>query len=371
MILVVANTIIGKQGNIGYRIGKVLTSGPDLDYFVLARGLSGGYRGYSFGIFGLISRCLNGVRRYILPRFNSRRYDIMLFNIVCIIYYVLLVKRRYQIKTVYVCETSSFLIRYFKKEGYKIVLDVAIAPSSHIISILDKYPLKGIYYNSYLNQQESESFQLAHTIIVPSEYIAKILRDRGFGASVRKIPFGTDFDEKLTTATYQKKKENEFVTFGYLGNISPRKGSEQLLEGWQKGADRICNKLILQGRLYPSLRYIHKIENVEIRKFGDKIAFYEDIDVLILPSFMEGSAKVIYEAVAHGIPVYASEFSGAPFFDQYGIHLLSGIDAFSIASDIKKISKSYKGRLNIRYVKSFQEQYSWKNYSQRVGLLLK
>ncbi|MDA9855251.1 glycosyltransferase family 4 protein [Paracoccaceae bacterium] len=368
MILVVANTIIGKQGNIGYRIAKVFEKEDQSNYIMLARGLEGSFSGYSYGFFGFLSRCLNGVRRYAIPKFNSRKYDIYLFNFVTILHYHFYIKSKYTIKTVYLCETSVFLIHFFRKQGFFIVLDIPIAPNRHVKNILKNYDVPEFYYNTFLDKQEMACLRIADRIITPSDYIKDMIASIYHNADVRKISFGVDYDNSVKDSVYLKKRK--YFTFGYLGNVSPRKGCNQLLDAWAIKNEFSDSRLLLQGKLYPGFKDKLINSKVDYRPFGDKKTFFESIDVMVLPSFMEGSAKVIYEALACGKQVYVSEYSGAPYIDNYGIHLLNSLDPVNLSNQLNSIEENYIGPLDKRYVEKFVNYYSWENYARQVRALL-
>ena len=100
---------------------------------------------------------------------------------------------------------------------------------------------------------------------------------------------------------------------GFVGNLSISKGIFHL----NKLANSLSNYNIsfnAYGRRYAN----SPIDNSCIRYMGFKSRneIYNNIDILCLLSWGEGSARVIYEALSFDIPVICSVESGSPFEDE-------------------------------------------------------
>ena len=167
MILLVANTIVGKAGNIGFRLAQIVRYGelPDSSIVIVARGLTdeiGAHPSVHLHCqspFALIQRGINSLRKSFLPKFNSRRWDIYLFNIFFVYsYYTRLRYEEYE--AVLLCETSAFIMKFLKKRGLDTILDVPIAPQKHIIDCLgkDARTKTKLHYFCWLSNQEETCF---------------------------------------------------------------------------------------------------------------------------------------------------------------------------------------------------------------------
>lgn len=369
MLLIVANTVIGRPGNVGYRIGNAIQGMDKKNYFILSRGLEIDLPGKSLGIVGLICRFLNSIRRYLVPSFNSRRYDIYLFNIGVIVLFYTVLPNRKHIKTVYLCETSTFLAKFFRRKGFKIILDLPIAPALHISKIKKLSFESGLKFNNFLHNQEVQTFHIVDCIISPSSYISNFLSTHFQPSNVVTIPFGVNSTKNIQVQKSNDDK-NEKVIFGFIGNISPRKGCHILLKAWSKLDKKQKTSLVLQGKVYPGYKKFLNQKDITYYEFGDSETFFNEIDILVLPSFMEGSAKVIYEAVASGIPVIASEYSGAPYYDGYGIIKLDSVNENELINIMNIFIEKSPYKLNEDYIKKFTECFSWKEYSRKVQEVL-
>lgn len=370
MILLVANTIVGKAGNIGFRLAQIIRYGelPDSSIVIVARGLTDEITShpsvhfYRRSPLALFQRGINSLRKNFLPKFNSRRWDIYIFNIFFVYsYYTRLRFEEYE--AVLLCETSAFIMKFLKKRGLEIILDVPIAPQKHIVDHLSKdaRTKMKLQYFYWLSTQEETCFRLANKIICPSDHIATLLRS--YSTNVRVIPFGVN-EVELAPERFSSTSK---LTLGFLGNISDRKGANVLIEEFCTSGDSLKARLILQGKNYYGAINDPAFFNgsIELRGFGSIDRFFSDIDCLVFPSLMEGSAKVIYEAIARGVPVFTTRYAGPPFFDEYGIFNIEP-GSVNFEEIIKKMNARDHYHIDHEYISWFVNRYSWKNYAASV-----
>lgn len=107
------------------------------------------------------------------------------------------------------------------------------------------------------------------------------------------------------------------LRFGFVGRVEALKGAEMLAEAFAKVLqDTTGIRLDFYGknRLSRQTEVLIRQSNGKMTlhgMFGDPDKeVYPYIDVLILPSFWEGFPYVVIEAMAHGIPVIATDVGG-------------------------------------------------------------
>ena len=125
---------------------------------------------------------------------------------------------------------------------------------------------------------------------------------------------------------YRPHPPHRPLTLGLLGQISPHKGHEDAIE-----ALRILGptyRILIAGKGQDDYvaQLKEKSRNLPVR-FAGFVAlpdFFEEIDVLLVPSWEEPFGIVLLEAMASGIPVIATE-AGGPLDI-----LRSGVDGFLV-----------------------------------------
>jgi glycosyltransferase involved in cell wall biosynthesis len=110
-------------------------------------------------------------------------------------------------------------------------------------------------------------------------------------------------------------RENVTLRFLYAGQVSIRKGIPVLMEAWKQAALRdaelhLVGSWLLADRIRNELpanvRYSSACSRQEL------LEHYQSADVFLFPSFFEGFALVLLEAMACGLPLLASDATGAP-----------------------------------------------------------
>ncbi len=267
-----------------------------------------------------------------------------------------------------------YSMRKAKKQGAKAVLDYPIFHFSTIREIMkEEYERFGLKAPEHLVKDDvnilrkKQEIEEADFILVPTQRIAEdFVRYGKPPEQVHAIQYG--FNPARFTP---KEKSSERFRVLFVGIVGFRKGVYYLMEAFKqlrlKDAELILISPIeedfkpILSKYEGIFRYIHSLPNEKLSEA------YQSASIFVFPSLVEGSAYVIYEAMASGLPVIVSENAGAVARD--------GIDGFvlpirNIEALKEKILMLYEnkdlrrqmGKSAAEYVK----QFTWDNYRQKL-----
>jgi glycosyltransferase involved in cell wall biosynthesis len=156
--------------------------------------------------------------------------------------------------------------------------------------------------------------ELADVVLVGSAFARETLVARGVpAAKIRLLPYG--FDETLWPApaapSPRPPRAGRPLAVLFAGAVQPRKGVGALLEAFA-GIDPRAARLTLLGRMdLPAGTRLPAgvVHRPPVPRAGVAAAMVA-ADVLILPSLLEGSAVVAYEAQAAGLALIQSANTG-------------------------------------------------------------
>jgi glycosyltransferase involved in cell wall biosynthesis len=217
-----------------------------------------------------------------------------------------------------------------KASGLKVVLDVPIAPQTYAARLRSQGRANFLLDTPAMIEIEIAAFKAADLLLAPSQFVARELALAGVPADrIHVVEFGSDDVVALPDSAARNPTSERGLDFVFAGNVSRRKGVIELLEAW---ADPALEKhrLHLCGRVFPEVRCAiaaSRQGQVLTPGFVDMSAYLPGCDVFVLPSWLEGSAKAVYQAMSNGLPAIVTESTGAIVRD--------GIDGFVIeAGDV-------------------------------------
>jgi glycosyltransferase involved in cell wall biosynthesis len=169
-------------------------------------------------------------------------------------------------------------------------------------------PREGDRYFRKEHRREKKEWSKADLIICPSGFVKEGIRKAdGPVERATVVPYGVDF--KVRDRPRQKPSRPLHVLS--VGTVSLRKGVPYLLQAArqssarfrmvgpidlkQEGLTQLSKEVDLPGKVPRSDIHDH----------------YEWADVFVLPSICEGSATVVYEALAHALPVICTPNTGS------------------------------------------------------------
>jgi glycosyltransferase involved in cell wall biosynthesis len=234
---------------------------------------------------------------------------------------------------------------------------------------VDWVPAGGLPSSRYVRpQQKRQEMELADLVLVPSGFVAETVRAFHPDKVLAIAPYGVDLD--FWTAD-SRNRRSEVLRFIYAGQISLRKGLPILLQAWEKAALR-CAELQLVGAWHLSAdkrvslpRGVTHVSSLSSEALRDH---YRRADVFVLPSFFEGLALVLLEAMACGLPAIASTASGgADVLTEASGRLLPAGDLDGLVDALRWFDKNRNCVPAMGHAaRNVAEQCTWDRYRRAV-----
>ena len=207
--------------------------------------------------------------------------------------------------------------------------------------------------------------------IAPSQYIYEQLLKKNISKNrIKIIPFGVDL--KKYKPNVSLKSETFRVLF--VGMIAQRKGVLTLLKAWSK-LNLTDSELVLCGHIHINVKdevnkYLKQDQSIIYRgnlNEEDLIQEYQKATIFILPSTREGSAKVVYEAMACGLPIITTKNAGSIITDNKEGYIIPTNDYQSIVRTLKNLynNENIVNAMSAQSIATIQK-YSWDNYANNV-----
>lgn len=261
-----------------------------------------------------------------------------------------------------------------KKEGAVFICDRGIISASYLKQLSEqeygKFGIEKEYADCFIMDKTHEEHMLADCIVVPTETVRKSLVAEGVDESkICIVPYGVDL--QLFDGDSGARNGEEFKLL-FVGEISFRKGCHYLLDAWNHL--KLDNaELVLIGHVEKEFEvFLNQYDGKDFRIISyisqtELVDYYRNATAFILPSLAEGSARVIYEAMACSLPVIYTDMAGSIARNE-----IDGLEipAFNREAIEEAILQLYKNReLGHQMGNSGHEwvkNYSKENYRKRI-----
>ena len=163
----------------------------------------------------------------------------------------------------------------------------------------------------------------------------------------------------------------------FVGQLDIRKGLHHLLEAWASlrlpHAELVlvgkplnqCGRELLD-KYKGHYRWLGFVPHSEIPKL------YQDSDIFVFPSLAEGSANVMYEAIASGLPSVVTTNSGSLVRDGIEGYLIRAGDVEAMKDRIRRLYVDGGLRNQMAVAARHQaERYTWQQFGRRLRLMYK
>ena len=267
--------------------------------------------------------------------------------------------------------------RKFRQAGKPVILECGSTHTDHQHeTVLAEYQRNGIktplFPESYRNRVRQE-FMESEAIFLPTRFVARTFIEHGIPESkIYLNPYGTD-----TSMFGPREIDDLDRPFRAIcpSGVNLRKGARVLVEAWRKLGWQDA-ELHWIGQPNSETEHLFKPMPVGITWHGwmphEELAkLYAACDVLVLPSFEEGFARVMVESAASGLALIATPETGVEDFftdgDPEGWLIPSNsVDALCDALIEAKANRQCTRKLGLRAAAKAQNGFSVADYGRRA-----
>jgi len=220
------------------------------------------------------------------------------------------------------------LFEWGKSQDCHLVMEQCVAPRSTQIKMHQyfedsnkKSAQKMVEHCKNLQEREEKEWQMANTIIAPSTFVKDELIAAGAPfEKIRIVPFGYNrfcsFNDANENIEFRFGNKGGKIKILFAGNAGQRKGIYDLFSiAKHMKAENVhfyiagsieedCRKYFDNVKLN-NVTFLGKLSQADLQKA------YRKADIFFFPSYLEGSAMVLLEAMSLGIPVVTTYESGS------------------------------------------------------------
>ena len=214
-------------------------------------------------------------------------------------------------------------------------------------------------------KREAKEWEYADLIVCPSEFVRDgIRRSGGPVEKTTVVPYGVDFSPRSEPRTFPDRRLRVLT----VGAVGLRKGSPYVLEAASESEAtfRIAGSINVseeaRTRLERHIGLLGRVPRSEVKRH------YDWADVFLLPSICEGSATVVYEALAQALPVICTPNTGSIVRDGEEGFIIPIRDSDAIVERLTQLrwnSKLYQS-MSEQALSRYREEGSLEAYGERL-----
>jgi len=175
-----------------------------------------------------------------------------------------------------------------------------------------RHQSRSLLPEALVRRMEAE-FEIGDFIVVPSNVAAKSFEQAGLGHKALVMHAAADARFLAPLKPFEQRRTFRVC---YAGRVELAKGVPYLLEAWKKLSLKNA-ELILVGEVSPDMATVisrYGSNSVQFEGYvpAERLSeLYRSADLFAFPSVNEGLARVLLESMASGLPVVATDCSGA------------------------------------------------------------
>jgi glycosyltransferase involved in cell wall biosynthesis len=211
-----------------------------------------------------------------------------------------------------------------KRQGARTLLENAGRHPGHFhkapLEECERFAIKPSQYSPLLPtaliRRMEREYEICDRIVVPSNLARGSFAEFGLADKTTMIFPGVDEQFFSPRPQQVEPQGKRLFRVCFAGRLELSKGAGYLLQAWKRLG--LANaELVLAGEVRPEMRELlatHADSSVRATGFltvQTLVELYRESDLFVFPSVNEGLAQVLLEAMATGLPVVATELSGA------------------------------------------------------------
>ena len=225
------------------------------------------------------------------------------------------------------------------------------------------------------------AINLSDTVIAVSAESAKQLRNITNSPNISIVP--NAIDTTVFNSSSPNRKNNEAVKLLFVGAIGKLKGERDLIEALAilREGDKPNLKVSFLGYGAENLKtYCEELGVTDFIEFlgavslAERISFFQNADIFVLPTYAEAMPISVIEAMAAGLPVISTSVGGIPELIEDGIDglLFSPGDVNSLAEKISVLLNDKDMRIKIgdKARQKVREQMDFSQYVEKLRTIL-
>lgn len=267
---------------------------------------------------------------------------------------------------------SLYTMNTAKKKGAKIILECG---STHPLFrnelIKQEYEEINLTYNKInINEMDRalKEIEMADYILTPSNFARQTFIEKKLSESkVFVAPRGVN-----TSKFFPASKNEEPIKVIFAGHLGIRKGVHYLLDAWKYlKIDKTTELLLLgdvQDDFKPFLKKYFALGNIKFIGFThEPWNYFNKAHIFIFPTLEEGSAKVVYEAMASGMAVITTENAGSIIENNKDGIIIPIKNSAEIYNKLELLinNKDLRNYLSFNAINKVKN-YTWKNYQEKL-----
>jgi glycosyltransferase involved in cell wall biosynthesis len=223
---------------------------------------------------------------------------------------------------------------------------------------------------------DQREYELADAIVIGSKFAADTVRAESgeqIGAKLSVLNYCYDEDLFSHQIISSARAKNEPLRFLFLGQATVRKGIHLVLKAIERIPRSAASLTIVGDLTVPADTFSRYADRVTLKRTvarADVPSIMAEHDVYLLPSYFEGSAISILEAMASGLAIIQTSNAGCGVTDRSGILLnepneANLYDAMMRAVDSRDSVLSWKEGAKID-----AKKYQFSRYRERIGAMI-